>query len=37
MKVKNAGLFYGLTYLGKEFEGQREGQVTGSLNVKFNF
>lgn len=34
---ENAGFFYGVTYLGKEFEGQREGQVTGSLNVKFNF
>ena len=34
---ENAGLFYGLTYLGKEFERQREGQITGSLNVKFNF
>ena len=34
---EGAGLFYGLTYLGKEFEGQREGQVIGSLNVKFNF
>lgn len=34
---ENAGFFYGVTYLGKEFDGQREGQVTGSLNVKFNF
>lgn len=34
---ENAGLFYGLTWLGKEFEGQKESQVTGSLNVKFNF
>lgn len=34
---KNAGIFYGLTWLGEEFEQQREGQVTGSLNVKFNF
>lgn len=34
---EDAGLFYGLTWLGKEFEGQKESQVTGSLNVKFNF
>ncbi len=34
---ENAGLFYGVTWLGKEFEGQRDSQVTGSLNVKFNF
>ena len=34
---ENAGLFYGVTYLGKEFENQREGQFTGSLSVKFNF
>jgi hypothetical protein len=34
---ENAGFFYGVTWLGREFESQREGQVTGSLNVKFNF
>lgn len=34
---ESAGLFYGLTWLGKEFEGQSDSQVTGSLNVKFNF
>jgi hypothetical protein len=33
----NAGVFYGLTYLGPEFEGQDGGQVTGSLNVNFGF
>jgi hypothetical protein len=32
-----ADLFYGLTYLGPEFEGQDEGQLTGSLNVNFDF
>jgi hypothetical protein len=32
-----AGVFYGLTYLGPEFEGQDSGQVTGSLNVNFDF
>ena len=30
-------LFYGLTYLGPEFEGQPEGQLTGSLKLNFNF
>ncbi len=34
---KSAGLFYGVTWLGKEFEGQTDSQVTGSLNLKFNF
>jgi hypothetical protein len=34
---ENASLFYGLTWLGKEFKGQKTGQVTGSLNVKVNF
>ena len=29
--------FYGLTYLSPEFEGQPEGQVTGSLKLNFNF
>ena len=32
-----SGIFYGLTYLGPEFEGQDGGQVTGSLNVNFDF
>jgi hypothetical protein len=32
-----ANVFYGMTYLGPEFEGQDEGQVTGSLNVNFGF
>jgi hypothetical protein len=34
---ERAGIFYGLTYLGPEFEGQDEGQVTGSLRVNFGF
>ena len=34
---ENSGFFYGVTWLGKEFEGQTNSQVTGSLNVKFNF
>lgn len=32
-----SGVFYGVTYLGPEFEGQDGGQVTGSLNVNFDF
>lgn len=32
-----ASAFYGLTYLGEEFEAQTEGQVTGSLQFKFQF
>lgn len=31
------GVFYGLTWLGTEFEGQDHGQVTGSLNLRLNF
>lgn len=34
---RNASAFYGLTYLGREFKGQAEGQVTGSLRVKLRF
>lgn len=34
---ENASAFYGLTYLGKEFSGQEEGQVTGSLRLKLRF
>ena len=34
---EKASAFYGLTYLGKEFSGQSEGQVTGSLRVKLRF
>jgi hypothetical protein len=33
----DVSFFYGATYLGKEFEGQSEGQVVGSLKVNFNF
>ncbi|MGL5009693.1 MAG: lipid A-modifier LpxR family protein [Paracoccaceae bacterium] len=32
-----SSIFYGMTYLGPEFEGQDEGQITGSLNVNFGF
>jgi hypothetical protein len=31
------GLFYGLTWLGEEFEGQPEGQLVGSLRLKILF
>ncbi len=29
--------FYGLTYLGEEFEAQKEGQVVGSIHIKLSF
>ena len=29
--------FYGLTYLSKEFEEQSEGQVVGSIRMRFAF
>ncbi|MGL4320356.1 MAG: lipid A-modifier LpxR family protein [Paracoccaceae bacterium] len=32
-----SSIFYGMTYLGPEFEGQDGGQITGSLNVNFGF
>ena len=34
---QKASAFYGLTYLGKEFLGQSEGQVTGSVRLKMRF
>lgn len=34
---RRAELFYGLTWLGREFIGQPEGQVTGSLNLRWHF
>ena len=30
-------VFYGLTWLGPEFDAQPEGQVVGSLNIQLNF
>lgn len=30
-------VFYGVTWLGEEFEGQREGQVLGSLQFRLRF
>jgi len=29
--------FYGMTYLGEEYEGQSEGQFVGSMRLNFNF
>ncbi len=34
---ERADVFYGLTYLGPEFDGQPDGQVAGSLRVNFDF
>ncbi|MEO9864465.1 MAG: lipid A-modifier LpxR family protein [Yoonia sp.] len=33
----DTSVFYGLSYLTPEFEGQPEGQLTGSLKLNFNF
>lgn len=35
--TEGASVFYGITYLGPEFEDQNEGQVTGSVKLNFNF
>ena len=34
---KTNSVFYGLTYLGPEFDSQPEGQVVGSLNIQLQF
>lgn len=34
---ENHGLFYGLTYLSEEFEGQPEGQFVGALQLRMFF
>lgn len=34
---ERASAFYGVTYLGEEFEAQTEGQLVGSLRIKFSF
>lgn len=34
---KGGGLFYGLTYLGREFDAQPEGQWIGSVRVNWRF
>ncbi|UWR21717.1 lipid A deacylase LpxR family protein [Sulfitobacter sp. S190] len=33
----SASAFYGVTYLGEEFEAQREGQVVGSIRINLSF
>ena len=35
--AKGGSLFYGLTWLDKEFKAQREGQIVGSLRLKLKF
>lgn len=35
--AEDSSFFYGATYLSEEFEGQREGQVVGSIKLNFNF
>ena len=32
-----SSVFYGLTYLSEEFENQPEGQLVGSVRLKFEF
>lgn len=34
---ERASVFYGVTWLGREFEGQRDEQVVGSLSLRLNF
>ncbi|KAJ55105.1 hypothetical protein ACMU_15225 [Actibacterium mucosum KCTC 23349] len=34
---EKVGVFYGLTWLGKEFKGQDDSQVVGSLNLRLKF
>lgn len=34
---EKASAFYGLTYLGEEFEAQTEGQVVGSIRINLSF
>lgn len=34
---EKASIFYGVTYLSKEFEQQPEGQLTGALNLNLKF
>lgn len=34
---EHGSIFYGLTWLGKEFEGQRSDQLTGSLSISIRF
>ncbi len=34
---ERVGVFYGVTYLGREFDAQPEGQLVGSLSLKLDF
>lgn len=34
---ERAAAFYGLTYLGEEFEAQKEGQLVGSIRINLSF
>ncbi|WP_299028286.1 lipid A-modifier LpxR family protein [uncultured Sulfitobacter sp.] len=34
---KDASAFYGLTYLGEEFDAQTEGQIVGSIRINLSF
>lgn len=34
---KSHSVFYGLTYLGKEFDEQDEGQIVGSVALRRRF
>jgi hypothetical protein len=34
---EQASAFYGLTYLGEEFEAQTEGQIVGSIRINLSF
>ena len=35
--VRDVRLFYGLSWLSEEFEGQHEAQVLGSLKLEFGY
>ncbi|MGB8621386.1 MAG: lipid A-modifier LpxR family protein [Paracoccaceae bacterium] len=37
VQKKNFGIFYGLTWLGKEFKAQSDEQVVGSINIRLDF
>ena len=34
---ESASAFYGVTYLGEEFEAQKEGQIVGSIHINLSF
>ncbi len=36
-EMENSSVFYGLTWLGREFSAQPEGQLLGSLSVRLRF